>query len=347
MAGGWENQKDVKRGGVPAENARAPSEKPKVSKRVFEKLQVQSFDSSTSTEPKTPIKEDPKIEEERLSPAQETISMFEGLANAYIMTEKPFTENETSANNDSKPESQGEMLNGSPTANEAECLDSESQATNVTLDELREKIKEILSIPLPEDSQEELKEDEINIRHETNMRMLQQKLRLDVSEENQEPGGEQRPATDDRDMLQSKNAAESVVRTSVPFRKNKAPSVPKYNLEEARKIFTRGSPRNAEKKKSMLDHKVTDLTQETLQISKQTPKLLRAEAFKENNVPAFEDNEAYKLYYKEREIVELAKKPKDETTNEEIQVEYAETNTSKERRSFIQSLLRIISCGRI
>ncbi|ELA42363.1 uncharacterized protein VICG_00461 [Vittaforma corneae ATCC 50505] len=346
MTNNWENPKSMKKSDSSTENTKALLEKSKATKKVFGKSSTPSFDSSTSTEPKVPLKEEQKLEE-KLSPAQMTINMFEGLANAYIMTEKPFTESEANTNNSSEPENKMMVVNENPihsTSNENESLDGYSQSTDVTIDELREKIKEILSIPLPEDSQEELKEDEVNLRHEENMKILKQKLRLNMSEESHDSDEEQLMTSD---VSQSKGTiTESVVRTSVPFRKSKGSNIPKYNLEEARKIFTRSSPKNTSKRKSALDHKVTDLTQETLSISKQTPTVLKTEAFKDK-MPILEDSEAYKTYYKEREIVELAKKPKGEAIHEEIQVEYAEINTNKERRSFIRSFLRLVSCGRI
>lgn len=346
-------------------NIPTTSERANSNTENFQKPSTTEFNNSvTSVESKDP--NSTKIDTTNLSPAKMTIGMFEGLTKAYIMAEKPFTEDVVKEgkqeDNKVKPE-QFENPEDNPNT-----IKESSQLNEVTLDELKEKIKKILSVPLDENEIEDIKEDNLDELHDQNMQILKQKLRLDDSEktedlkpETSEPMNVQQLAEENNHNkhVSSTNKGaytpttmtkmiltEEVVRMSVPFKTSKRDNTSKYNIEETRKIFTRGSPRNVPKKKSILGHRIMDLTEETLSIPRQPTDFSKIDSSHER-IPKLDVNEAYNTYYMERDIVELAKKAKPETENEELRVEYHDVNSNKERGSFFGGCLRFLSCGLI
>lgn len=228
--------------------------------------------------------------------------------------------------------------------------------SEVSVDDLNEKMKEILSIPLPEDSNDtELKEDEIDKLHEENMKILKQKLHLNtvkmevdndsLNNENNSIPEKSIPYTV-KTVEMANNITATITETKakpIPRSKSTSPVLSKCNIEEARKIYTRQRPNSRGRQKSIIQHTVIDLTSEILQINSNPVKIPKS-TIEENPLIVMKDD-AYNMYYKERELIEMAKKEKIEPENSEIDIEYIENTVKKGGNSFFRRMISIFTCG--
>lgn len=336
------------------------------------------------------VSKDECVLQEPLSPTKSTINMFEELSSAYLMPKKSSGETPMSQKYDVRNDSGSDAPRGIQSESvedkqiEKEQLDNtekcytktyktlrESNNTDliqhvmddpeltpseVSAEDFKEKMKEILSIPLPEDGNDiELKEDEIDKLHEENMKILKQKLHLNSEEMNiNNPSSnketvhvaENNKFPNVKTVEIANNVTATITETiAKPISRSKStsPVLPKCNIEEARKIYTRHKPASKERKKSIIQHTVIDLTSEILQINTNPAKIPKFPI--EEKLPVVVKDEACNMYYKERELIEMAKKEKIDTGNPEINIEYLENTVKKGGESFFKRMMTIFTCG--
>jgi hypothetical protein len=308
--------------------------------------------------------DDLKEGENGMSPTKKMITMFEGLVNTGLLNKKPFVgenpndieEDKTETLNEKKPEASPEIDNE----------ENEEDSTDVTVESLKERIKEILNIPILNESNEcELEDDDIDRMHEENMKALKLKLQLseqdsiessekksekDNISENIEPEIKTVTKVEKASAEAIKNISTTITETimkSIPVNKsteNSSQSLPKCNVEEARKIFTRNAQKERMSKKSIVQCNVNDLTGEVLRVNmaiQATPLLNTIQS----DVPIIGNNEMDSKYNMEREIIEMVKKIKEIPSVDEIQVEYVENASKKPRRSIFGRFFGCFSCG--
>ncbi|KAM0681211.1 hypothetical protein GINT2_000407 [Glugoides intestinalis] len=297
------------------------------------------------------------------SPTKKMINMFEGLVNTDLMGKKPFFEETSNDIEEEKDEAETLKKKQEETGLE---IENEENSTDVTVESLKERIKEILNIPILNESNEyELEADDIDRMHEENMKALKLKLQLTDQDsidsgvkksENEsifksmEPEIKKVAKVEKVSIEGFKSISTTVKETvmkSIPVNKsteNSGQSVPKCNVEEARKIFTRNAQKERESKKNIVQCNVNDLTGEVFHVSipmQATPLLTSVQS----DVAIIGNNEMDSKYNMEREIIEMVKKIKEIQSVDEIQVEYVESASKKPRSSIFGKVFGCFSCG--
>lgn len=335
--------------------------------------------------------DDIKEGENGMSPTKKMITMFEGLVSTGVMGKKPF--DGESPNEIENEKDKAETLNEKQSETSPEMEDEESStevpnpeieneesstevpnpeieneenSTDVTVESLKERIKEILNIPILNESNEcELEADDIDRMHEENMKALKLKLQLSeqdaidthtrkCEEENIskkiEPENKMAAKIERVSTEPIRHIATTVTETvmkSIPVNKsseNQSQSLPKCNVEETRKIFTRNVQKENGAKKNTILCNVNDLTGEVLRVNtviQATPLLSTIQS----SIPIIGNNEMDSKYNMEREILEMVKKIKEIPSVDEIQVEYVENASKKPRRSILGRFFGCFSCG--
>lgn len=231
---------------------------------------------------------------------------------------------------------------------------------DITVTDLKEKIKEILSVQLPVDKNfEDLNMEEIEKAHEENMKVLKQKLRLSDKEGAAEISkndeiklayATSEGAKSDFSGTQPLSATNTVVK-SISIKKDtppdqKTPSLSTRNIEDAKKLFRRHPQMNNTRRKTLIQYNINDLTDEIVQIDNTPAKTGGYTAYEENK-PVIGGDEIYSKYQMEKEIVETAKMSGEIAANEEIKVEYIENVSKKPKSGFLSTIMKIITCGMI
>lgn len=229
--------------------------------------------------------------------------------------------------------------------------DAVQDSGKVTIEDLKAKIIEILSVPFPSESpDEETRQRDINKIHDENMKKLKKKLRLD-SEENRSVV-ELSPENCIQDKIGqfeveiSKHCKGTVKETSirkVSCSSSKSCVIPKSEMDDVKKIF--GSSRPSKRKKSLIQCNINDFTGEStfnVNFGSNTPQLLESEY--SPRLLAAQDL-AFEDYNAERELIEMARREKEVHNNDKIKITYIEDRQTKTASRLRSIFSRLFSCG--
>lgn len=388
----------------------------KPTEKALEKLRSTGFVDSSSTRSRskgdTPVS---KVTEEKMSPAKQTISMFEELANQFILDEKPFAENSevpenitvlksvlapdvasgvidpeastTPENIEDGVETENDLVSrqiealGKMVTDMGECEEPQKEKatseinetrdampkshcnatleedvvehpSKVTIEDLKAKIVEILSVPFPSESlDQEAKKGDINRIHDENMKKLKKKLRLDFEEDESAHSGQADCVQDKVGQFEieiSKHYKGTVKETSirkVPCNSSKSHALQAPEMNDVKKIFGTSRPRPSKRKKSLVQCNVNDFTGEptfNVSLGLRTPQLLESECGSE--VSAGQDME-FEEYNTERDLIEMARRENEALSDDKIKITYIDNRQAKNASGFRSIFSKLFSCG--
>lgn len=258
----------------------------------------------------------------------------------------------------------------------SECISKCREEPTSVLEEWRSHVKEILDAPLEGMVSEDIKRD-ISADHEriinaikhTSIEKIDDEIKsIETQTYEEKPMRPQVPEekvsecyqtrinactednTGDRwveeerriplgNYIASINEGETLV---IPY-KRRGLDPTRKNINETRKIFERNATASLRERKAK-NHSVTDLTQEVLSVQDFSNGFSKIKQ-QQNSHNAFEEQTNCKAYEKERDLVELAKRPKEEPVSDEIEVQYLENETKTVRRNPIRFIILVLTCG--